>query len=165
MGILWHSPLESTGVFLGLLFLVLLTLSALSAGAQMCPAAASSTIYTSVGMSLSYVGQVLFYGEMPGGSTIAGAVFMLISVIMMASARKLYTRPASAETVKEDISMGSTVPQPSAVEDTGSPDDADHESLASFCASEFSGVSLRERASARLQRMGVSPQVVGLAIA
>merc|ERR1719356_2169561 len=81
-------------VLVGLVAIVFLASCSLSAGAQMCPAAAASTIFTSVSMALSFAGQTLLYHEVPEALSIFGAGLLLTGVACMAAARKLY--PASA---------------------------------------------------------------------
>merc|ERR1712060_860091 len=105
-----------------------------------------------------------------------GAAFMLNSVALMAYARKHYASqtdvgtPAPEAIDDTSTQMSGAVDVASSTRECGAAgDDAESDmdtaSLASFAASEFSGVSLRARAASRLRHMGVPPRVVGLASA
>jgi len=128
----------------------------LSAGAQLCPAAAASTIFTSVGMTVSFTAQTVLHGEAPEALTVAGAGLLLLGVMCMAVARALplaMEKPfaestAGAGAVIVHSSAGNILELSGATSSSGTNDagteDADRDdtsSLASFIASEFSGVS------------------------
>mmetsp|Transcript_78739 Transcript_78739/g.198708 ORF Transcript_78739/g.198708 Transcript_78739/m.198708 type:complete len:407 (-) Transcript_78739:81-1301(-) len=155
-----------------LLVLAVLAAGALSAGAQMCPAAAASTIYTSVNMALSFTAQVVLHSEVPEVLSVAGAGLLLLGVVLMAAARNLYsasvkplgaTNPASAvedgfscrEASAADSAGGSSASGINSHDKDDDVDDDDTGSLASFVASEFAGLSpssAREPMGARQRR-------------
>merc|ERR1712151_373423 len=72
-----------------------LAITSQSAGAQMCPAAVSSTVYTSVCMVSGYVAQTALFGLAPVTLTLVGAALMLVAVAIMAVTR--VTPPAATD--------------------------------------------------------------------
>jgi len=143
--VLTDTPWEAIATFGVMLLIVTVASASLSAGSQLCPAAASSTIFTSVGMSACYAVQMILHGQTPKPLTILGAALMLVSVSLMACARWFYTvADVDACDTVSDVATGSDA----SISSTGG-DDTESESLASFVASEFSGVSLRQRGSAK----------------
>lgn len=130
------NPLVGVAWFWGLLMLMATCVCAISLGSQMCPAVASSTIFTSVSMSLGYVAQSVIHHQQPEVLTGAGALLMLMAVALIAAARRWQSGPVSAREF-EDLLL-------SEEEDEAAEDDliADSqvESLVSFIAAEFSGL-------------------------
>merc|ERR1719356_2301967 len=55
-------------------------------GAQMCPAAVSSTLCTSTQMVCGYIADIVITKTLPNALTIVGASLMLLAVIVMAVA-------------------------------------------------------------------------------
>lgn len=124
----------------------------ISLGSQLCPAAASSTIFTSVSMTLGYIAQSVVHNQRPSRLSEVGAAFMMLAVALVALARRCQSRSVAAREA------------PAAIVASESPEEvfscADHqlESLASFMAAEFSGL---DRAKAVRHRRAVA--VVGIA--
>lgn len=151
LGALIENPFLGAGWLAIFVVLFLFATVTMSVGAQLCPAAASSTIYTSVSMCLGYTAQTLIHRQQPEPMKVAGAGLMLLAVAFMASARRCHSQEASAReletplmlehTTRTDETLGSTA---------GAPEQT--ESLASFIASEFSGVSFSQRHSMRQRR-------------
>jgi hypothetical protein len=138
-------------------FLILLgaCVFTISLGSQLCPAVASSTIFTSVSMSLGYVAQSVIHRQRPAALTAVGASLMLLAVALIAAARWWQSRAASARGLEVGLLSDE---ENEVVKDV----DNQAESLASFIAAEFSGFgytskSVRQRrifnASAESLRM------------
>jgi multidrug transporter EmrE-like cation transporter len=165
---------EFAGIFVAMLALVCFACATLSGGAQMCPAAVSSSIFTSTSMLLGYLSQLLMHHDAPDGLTMVGVSLMLMGVVLMALARWRYSEPAQQHKIgnvaspcerdasgEEDKSTSSLDIAQSDVDET--------ESIMSFVASEFSGVSLtdhsiRQRAVAAVGVIG-GTQAIGAALA
>eukprot|EP00443_Scrippsiella_acuminata_P030092 CAMPEP_0115168678 /NCGR_PEP_ID=MMETSP0270-20121206/879_1 /TAXON_ID=71861 /ORGANISM="Scrippsiella trochoidea, Strain CCMP3099" /LENGTH=389 /DNA_ID=CAMNT_0002581357 /DNA_START=66 /DNA_END=1235 /DNA_ORIENTATION=- len=142
-----EAPLLATSVFVALVLVVALSSCTLSAGAQLCPAAAASTIFTSTNMSLCFAAQAFLHNEIPQILSLIGAGFLLMGVALMALARSWYSvvpKPAEVDTsgqhLEVDEHSGGTSVDPTTFEGANEAAD-DTESLASFIASEFSGLS------------------------
>jgi drug/metabolite transporter (DMT)-like permease len=102
-------------------------------GAQRCPAAASSTLFTSTQMVSGYVADVFIHGTVPDVLTIVGASLMLLAVVVMAVAANGASAPADLP-VDPPAACSSQ-----AFGDATLVNDDDTDSLVSFVASEFSG--------------------------
>jgi len=171
-----ETPVQSIAMFMVFLFLVMLASGSMSVGSQMCPAAMSSTIFTCTSMSLSFAAQTLLHSEPPELLTVMGAALMLSAVSLMAFARWYYSpgtaRSAPRATGKDGVEEGQpdfasneTASQVSArAGEEG--DDDETQSLASFVASELSGVSKESLTTTRQRRNPanlVAPQQLGYA--
>lgn len=82
-----HEPMKVVAALLVLLLLIFGSAASISAGATMCPAAASSTIYMFTSMTLGYIAQSILHHQVPDGITLSGAVLMLIAVLLMSWAQ------------------------------------------------------------------------------
>jgi len=164
-------------------------------GGRLCPAAASSTIFTSVNLLCSYIAQVTLLDEMPQLMTLIGVALMLLAVVLMALARWLYNEPKQSDELTQGSSAtselasdtsGSTCAHQAALTNERSDgstcvgddrqaaltngrsggqaptEESESESLASFIASEFSGLSDKDMTGARQRRlpMGVAVSVL-----
>jgi len=146
---IWQAPMITLALVAGIMLLLCGASTTFSAGAQLCPVAMSSTIFTSCSMSLSYFAQVVLKGQFPHFVTMCGAISMLSAVAVMAFARWYEGRPQVACTSLEFQAQENTISAVGSgvVEDNpaaateSSLDDSDTQSLASFAASEFSGIS------------------------
>jgi len=143
------SPVKGMGLFMSFFLLLAVCVYSISLGSQMCPAAASSTIFTSVSMVLGYVAQSMIHNQHPDGFTKAGAGLMLLAVTLIAAARVWQSKEAKARDLEAPLLQEAAN---EAVADDVSADVADEktESLASFIAAEFSGLahpskSIRQR--------------------
>jgi len=185
VGIVHDVPLEAvftvpgvltTAVFMGVLAMALLGTCCLSAGAQLCPAATASTIYTAANMLVGFVAQTLWDREPPQVLSLIGAGLLLLGVAAMAAARSLYL--SSSETAAQaslaTLAEGPHELRASDSSGTSAGNDEDETaSLASFIASEFSGLSassVRGRSGARQRRTALAAalpaaQAVGAASA
>lgn len=174
LGVVSDAPLSAieVGPFVALIFFVLLvvilfaSIATFSVGAQMCPAAAGSTIFTSVMMSLGFVGQTVLQGQRPEALTVCGAALLLLAVVILSAARYHYRSPHSCSVEPFDIAA-SDVPSSDL---TNGDEASDVDSLASFVASEFSGISPSERELGAARRRAaavtsVLPQSIGMASA
>jgi len=171
--------------FLALFVLFMLLCSTVSAGGQLCPAVVSATLYTSVGMTASFVGQTVLKQEYPNRASLVGAGFMLLGVALMALARRAPSAPSSScgggaaadiESSSEATASTSTMSSASAKvsetsaanrneagEESEVEEEDDAASLATFIASEFSGLAptpssrpgARQRRSAPVVAEGV----------
>jgi len=135
-------PAKGLGLFLSFALLLGVCIYTISVGSQLCPAAASSTIFTSVSMVLGYVAQSIIHHQHPDDLTKLGAALMLLAVALIAGARWWQSKAASARELEEPLMAedGGNVSEvvPAAEEGT--------ETLASFIAAEFSGPkSIRQR--------------------
>merc|ERR1711879_1036649 len=118
------------------------------------------TIFTSMNMSLCFAAQVLLHHDVPTLLSLIGAGMLLLGVALMALARSLYSAAAAPMPPQVDTSgQHSEVDKRITKTDptlTGADEEAeDNESLASFIASEFSGLSpssLRGGSTARQRR-------------
>jgi drug/metabolite transporter (DMT)-like permease len=136
----------------GMVFFLVISVSASGAmtlGSQLCPAAASSTIFASTSMGLSYVLQTVLYQKAPQLLTIIGAGLMLCGVALMALARYLYNPIPASCNKANDLALEHPEPTISADQSC----DDDEVSLASFVASEWSGLS--PKAPRLRQRPGI----------
>jgi len=140
-------PLIGFAWFVGLLLLMATCVCAISLGSQMCPAVASSTIFTSVSMTLGYVAQSMIHHQRPEALTGAGAFLMLLAVALIALARRWESRSVSSREIEDSLL--------SHKDDEATEDDlaagSQVESLVSFIAAEFSGLS-RTSKSVRRRR-------------
>jgi len=135
-------PAKGLGLFLSFALLLGVCIYTISLGSQLCPAAASSTIFTSVSMVLGYVAQSIIHHQHPDELTQLGAALMLLAVALIAVARWWQSKAVSARELAEPLLAedGGNVSEvvPAAEERP--------ETLASFIASEFSGPkSIRQR--------------------
>mmetsp|Transcript_38864 Transcript_38864/g.58631 ORF Transcript_38864/g.58631 Transcript_38864/m.58631 type:complete len:281 (+) Transcript_38864:1-843(+) len=155
------APLACIGVCIAALLANGFSTMMMSLGGTWCPAAASSTIFTSVGMSVSYIFQVMLQGKNPDIMSVCGALLMFAAVVVMAFARWYY-EPTDA--APEEPTRAVPPSERSKEEATEEEDD---ESFVTFIASEFSGISDTSAARQRRLRQVVtaSPQVIGLAVA
>ncbi|CAK0872225.1 unnamed protein product [Prorocentrum cordatum] len=134
------APLRTTVALIAFMALSIFASGAMSLGAQLCPAALSSTIFSATSMALGYAFQFLLYRHGPELLTTFGATLMLSAVALMAFARWLYHPPV-------EISVGQT-----ARDDVSQASEQSSVSLVSFVASEWSAFSpravrLRQRTS------------------
>jgi len=135
-------PAKGLGSFLSFALILGVCIYTISLGSQLCPAAASSTIFTSVSMVLGYVAQSIIHHQHPDALTQLGAGLMLLAVALIAVARWWQSKAVSARELAEPLLAedGGNVSEvvPAAEERP--------ETLASFIASEFSGPkSIRQR--------------------
>mmetsp|Transcript_47053 Transcript_47053/g.100719 ORF Transcript_47053/g.100719 Transcript_47053/m.100719 type:complete len:373 (+) Transcript_47053:98-1216(+) len=138
-----------------------------SLGGMWCPAAASSTIYTSVGMTVSYIFQVALQGKTPDVMGLSGAFLMFAAVVIMAFARWYYVQLSEPESIEQEAPS-----EKAATPESDLQQDEDDENFVTFIASEFSGISnssrrarLRPAVAAVAAAAANSPQVLGLATA
>jgi drug/metabolite transporter (DMT)-like permease len=127
---LFAAPLRSIVALVALMALTLFASGTITLGAQLCPAALSSTIFSATSMALGYAFEFLLHHHAPELLTTSGAALMLSAVALMAFARWLYhpaVEVSVSQTARDDVSQAS---EQSSV------------SLVSFVASEWSGVSL-----------------------
>mmetsp|Transcript_107645 Transcript_107645/g.273322 ORF Transcript_107645/g.273322 Transcript_107645/m.273322 type:complete len:390 (+) Transcript_107645:70-1239(+) len=152
--VLVGSPLQGASVFAGLMLLVFISVAAMSAGSQLCPAAAGSTIYTSVSMALGFTAQIVLSSETPDVVTLSGASSMLLAVCLMAISRRWYSpKLPSPQTLGPEVGTPASAMSESSGAAAAEVDDEDeNESLASFVAAEFSGLSASPKAQAARQR-------------
>lgn len=123
LGKLSTAPRQTAGFLLLLVISTLVANYLASAGAKRSPAAISATVFTAVSMSVGYAAQVAIFRRPPSLLTIAGAVLMLVAVVMMAFARLPPRRWKAQPTA--------CLPSPSPVPPQNP------ESLADFVASEY----------------------------
>jgi len=139
----------------------------MSLGGMWCPAAASSTIFTSVGMTVSYIFQVAFQGQIPDAMSLGGAFLMFTAVVVMAFARWYYVQPEANPLGDETPTDKATTTTTAAQEE----EEDDDENFVTFIASEFSGISDSSRrprlrpAVAAVAAAAGAPQVIGMAMA
>lgn len=109
-------------------------------GSVLCPAAVSTTVYTSSNMSSGYLAQLLLDSMSPSLLSLSGSALMLAAVIIMVLSRE----PAKpTDEVKADAVEANSAS--AAADDDDDHDDChDDESIASFVASEFAVRSLEE---------------------
>jgi len=165
-----EAPGDAAALLLALFVLGLFGSWTMSLGSQLCPAAMSSTLFTSTSMSVSYVAQVVLHHAAPEPLTVMGAGLMLCGVSLLAFARWLYSPMAKTLEGREDAISGeseATSPSTRASEVASVGADDETESLASFVASEWSGLS--PKVSRIRQRAGAStgsapaPEILGFA--
>jgi len=156
------APLACLGVCIVALLANGISTVMMSLGGTWCPAAASSTIFTSVGMTVSYIFQVMLQGKTPDIMSICGALLMFAAVVVMAFARWYYE---PMDVAPEEPTM--PVPASERPKEEATEEEDDDESFVTFIASEFSGISDTSAARQRRLRQVVtaSPQVIGLAVA
>eukprot|EP00425_Heterocapsa_triquetra_P039477 CAMPEP_0195066330 /NCGR_PEP_ID=MMETSP0448-20130528/11712_1 /TAXON_ID=66468 /ORGANISM="Heterocapsa triquestra, Strain CCMP 448" /LENGTH=422 /DNA_ID=CAMNT_0040097565 /DNA_START=69 /DNA_END=1338 /DNA_ORIENTATION=- len=147
---MFENPVEATLLLLVLLVLGLTSSGSLSVGAQLCPAAASSTILMATSMTVSYVAQATIQHEAPNVLSLTAAGLTMAGVSVMAFARWLYSpaKPACAGDVETTGTALSAVLEG---------DEDDTESLASFVAKEFSGLSPNAPGSANVLVQAAAP--------
>eukprot|EP00931_Biecheleriopsis_adriatica_P104104 TRINITY_DN78841_c0_g1_i1.p1 TRINITY_DN78841_c0_g1~~TRINITY_DN78841_c0_g1_i1.p1 ORF type:complete len:391 (+),score=49.63 TRINITY_DN78841_c0_g1_i1:53-1174(+) len=145
-----------------LILIVFLYFFAMNAGSQMCPAVTSSMIFTSVPMTLGYLAQTFYQRDAPQVVTVLGALLMLLAVSLMAVAR---SKMSTASNMAEDRV------EPKCLESESTTSGSDivarapsTESLASFIAAEFAGLSPSSANAIRL-RSTVQAVTVGAASA
>merc|ERR1712113_1058119 len=83
LGTLARHPFIALAWLTGVMLLDSINSMTTSVGAQWCPAAASSTIFTSTQMTLGYVADIVVHGTTPDALTIIGASLMLLAVMFM----------------------------------------------------------------------------------
>merc|ERR1712039_158648 len=91
MSTIYEAPWSAAVVFAALVLAIALASCTLSAGAQLCPAAVASTIFTSTNMSLCFAAQALLHHEVPEMLSLIGAGLLLSGVALMALARSWYS--------------------------------------------------------------------------
>jgi drug/metabolite transporter (DMT)-like permease len=84
------APLRATIALVAFMALSMFGIGTLSIGAQLCPAALSSTIFSATSMALGYAFEFLLHHHAPELVTTSGAALMLSAVALMAFARWLY---------------------------------------------------------------------------
>lgn len=136
-------PALALSLFLVLMMIITAAVITTSVGSQLCPAAASSTIYTSVSMTLGYIAQCAIHRKPPEVLTVAGASLMLLGVTLIAAARwwqskEALARGLAASLLPSESECEGQIVSPHAA--TSSCKSAETVSLASFIASEFSGL-------------------------
>eukprot|EP00931_Biecheleriopsis_adriatica_P101944 TRINITY_DN76991_c0_g1_i1.p1 TRINITY_DN76991_c0_g1~~TRINITY_DN76991_c0_g1_i1.p1 ORF type:complete len:381 (-),score=83.10 TRINITY_DN76991_c0_g1_i1:172-1314(-) len=151
------NQLAVIGMLLALLSLSLVGSMCMSVGAQLCPAAASSTIWTSVGMSLGYLAQYLMTQRPPELLSLVGAGLMLLAVMVIAFTR-LQSSVSDPPTEMTSQSPAASTNTNEAVDPI---EDDDAESLSSFIASEFSGISSPKPRHRRVASTLPVMQIVG----
>jgi len=140
------SPVKGMALFLSFLLLLATCVYTISLGSQLCPAAASSTIYTSVSMVLGYVAQSIIHNQHPDALTKVGAALMLLAVALVAAGRWWQSKAVAARELEAVL-----LPEHACQETEEAPAaNPKTESLASFIAAEFSGLdhaskSIRQR--------------------
>lgn len=157
-GFVKDGPLEpliahpAMGVAWFMSFLLLFTgcVFTISLGSQLCPAAASSTIFTSVSMSLGYVAQSIVHHQRPEALTELGAVLMLLAVAFIAAGRWWQSKATSAREGEEALDAALLPADREEEADDVLAADGKTASLARFIAMEFSGLarpskSIRQR--------------------
>lgn len=144
-GSLERVPLNVLGVFVALFLASVFGSFTMSYGAQLCPAAASSTIFTSVGMTMGYTAQSLMSQESPELLTLSGVALMLLAVMLMASAKQQSAGSATDQSQSVDYSINTNETESSASPSQDETVDDGTESLASFIASEFSWESTKSQ--------------------
>jgi len=148
------SPLASMAWLVGLMVLDSANGISTTLGSQICPAAASSTIFTSTQMTLGYVADILIHGTSPEPLTIAGASLMLLAVLLMALASKTEEPEEEAAPARTRESAGEAVAN---VEE--SQEIENEQDWVTFAASEFSGCTPRK--TDMRQRTIRAAQVIG----
>jgi drug/metabolite transporter (DMT)-like permease len=144
---IYEAPWSAAIVFAALVLAIALASCTLSAGAQMCPAALASTVFTSMNMSLCFAAQALLDDEVLDALSLLGAGLLLLGVALMALARSWYSADTSDTSsrrpeVGERNFDATADPRISEGIAQGRSEEADEiESLANFIASEFSGLS------------------------
>lgn len=136
----FSEPATAAGLAFVLFASALIAITTSTAGAMMCPAAVSATVFTGSGMVFGYLAQTLLFSAAPSAITLAGAALMLAAVAAMAATRvpqqaAAAVVTAAAENIAEDGAKGdrsvaSSSPSLAETED-------ETESLTSFAASEF----------------------------
>lgn len=104
------APLKSTVALIAFMALTFFLSGTMTLGAQLCPAALSSTIIAATSMALGYAFEFLLHHDAPELVTTSGAALMLSAVALMAFARWLY-QPAvevsESKTAQDDASKAS----------------------------------------------------------
>jgi drug/metabolite transporter (DMT)-like permease len=150
------SPFIGAAWVAGFVIIFIVTIASMSAGSQLCPALASSSIYTSVSMSIGYVAQTVIHQQHLKPSKVAGAGLMLLAVALVAAARYLQSKEASGRELADPLLSGEAAAPESSTGDSGFENNA---SLASFIASEFSGVSSSRKHSVRRRSLIAAAEV------
>lgn len=160
----FHVVLDSPWQGLAWTGVALLTSSASAffscAGAMLCPAAISATVYTAASMFFGYSVQTVFFASVPEPITIVGACLMLVAVSLMAFAgRSTAITHSSFDGDVAENEVSTEAVSSSIMED-------DAESLVSFIASEFSDFATSVQAvrfRGHLSRLDpVTPEQVGV---
>lgn len=126
LAVLVTSPWKAVFVTVVGCALAILCTAACVIGSVLCPAAVSTTVYTSANMTSGYVAQLLLSNATPSPLTLSGSSLMLLAVIIMV----FFRTPAE--------SVGNTLDdRVPASDNLAKEDDDDDESIASFIASEF----------------------------
>mmetsp|Transcript_66882 Transcript_66882/g.105814 ORF Transcript_66882/g.105814 Transcript_66882/m.105814 type:complete len:369 (-) Transcript_66882:126-1232(-) len=120
--------------------LTVLCTAACVVGSVLCPAAVSTTVYTSMNLTSGYVAQLLLHNYTPAPLTVSGALLMLIAVFVMVAARK------PAELIEDKANHAPR--ESSTVEE----ETDDNDSIASFIATEFA-ISAPHHVSVRQRRV------------
>jgi len=122
-----------------------------NAGAQMCPAAVSATVFTGTSMLSGYLVQIFIFKDSPRPLTIVGAGLMLSAILIMSFCRRQPTE--SKEDMQGiDVSVATrTIEEVARSSSASCSESDDTESLASFAASEFADVE--PHLSVRLRRI------------
>jgi len=144
LGVLAAYPWEAFLVIVVGCVLAMLCTAATVIGSALCPAAVSTTAYTSANMTSGYVAQLLLYNATPSPLTLSGALLMLAAVIIMVFSRK----PAKSV----DDMLADHVPS---CDNLANGDNDDDESIASFIASEFAISSPHDNSDDSLKKRRV----------
>lgn len=151
------SPLVGMVWLTAFVLIFVVTIGSLSVGAQLCPALASSAIYTSMSMSLGYIAQTLIHRQHLKPAKVAGAALMLLAVALIAVARWLQSKEVSARELQDPLLSGATTSEGDVLGDEAAAIGSKHtDSLATFIAAEFSGLSNSKKPSVRQRRTAVA---------
>lgn len=143
IAILTESPWKTSFIVGVACALAILCTAACVVGSVLCPAAVSTTVYTSANMTSGYLAQLFLYNVRPSPLTLTGASLMLASVVTMVCSRQ----PAKL--------TGDTLDCSEACSDSTPKEINDDESIASFMASEFA-VSNPHDGSTRKRQLQVA---------
>merc|ERR1719329_2030647 len=117
--------------------ILVVTIGSLSMGAQHCPALASSAIYTSTSMSMGYIAQTFIHHQHLKPVKLMGAGLMLLAVVLVAVARSLQSKEASARELEGPL-LGSETDDESDALKCSTVKASQPANLANFIAEEFS---------------------------
>eukprot|EP00927_Polykrikos_kofoidii_P018564 TRINITY_DN18610_c0_g1_i1.p1 TRINITY_DN18610_c0_g1~~TRINITY_DN18610_c0_g1_i1.p1 ORF type:complete len:378 (+),score=48.25 TRINITY_DN18610_c0_g1_i1:77-1210(+) len=134
----WSIPATSLALWFGVLLPVNVAgWFFLSAGAKWCPAALSSTTNLTSRMVVGYSAQAMFFGAVPSGLTIGGAILMLagVGVVVFATVDKLPRKSIDATTTE-----GACAVLPNTQESSPPIEFDDSSDLSTFVASECGDV-------------------------
>lgn len=154
------SPLEASGLIAALFAIGMIDIVTFAGAAQWCPAAVSATVDTATRMVSGYAAQVFFFDAPIKLHTLGGAALMFLSVAALALFQAKPAEPG-LEAGHGDLADDSKAPDAAMAEE-----DSDTESLASFIASEFVGITFSQP-PLRLRRTGggaskPAAQVIGV---